>query len=312
MQWHCDVDRRRKAPSFSQFGAPSMNRSASLLSAAVLLAATLLPSPAHAAESYDNCTAFIETLPATISTQGTWCLKADLATSQTSGAAITIATNNVTIDCNDFKIGGLAAGVGTAASGIFASERLNATVRRCNIRGFKYGVQFQNTDNGGHVVEDSRFDANTYAGIAVAGDGSVVRGNAVRDTGGSTLTPGSAFAISTTGSVDVRDNLVSGVAPAPNAGGFAIPYGIYTYGNPDGSISGNTVRGLVTAGAGVARAIYNVSSGRISLVDNRVIGNGGGTGLACTNATARAKGNAISGFLTDMLSCGDAGGNDFN
>ncbi|HEY0661023.1 MAG TPA: hypothetical protein VGD21_06870 [Lysobacter sp.] len=64
--------------------------------------------PVQAAESYDNCTGFIETLPATISTQGTWCLKHDVGTAITEGNAVTIAANNVTLDCNDFKIGGLA------------------------------------------------------------------------------------------------------------------------------------------------------------------------------------------------------------
>ena len=38
------------------------------------------------------------------------------------GAAITIATNNVTIDCNGFKLGGLSAGPSTFANGIQASE----------------------------------------------------------------------------------------------------------------------------------------------------------------------------------------------
>lgn len=114
----------------------------------------LLPSPATAAESYDNCTGFIDSVPATLSTQGTWCLRKDLSTAISSGAAITIATNNVTINCNDFKLGGLAAGVGTQAKGILASDRLNTTVRRCNVRGFLYGVSMEGA-GGGHVIEDN-------------------------------------------------------------------------------------------------------------------------------------------------------------
>ena len=282
----------------------------SLLLATGLLAAAMVPSAALAAQSYDNCTGFIDSLPATITTQGTWCLRHDLAIALTTGAAIVVATNNVTLDCNDFKVGGLAAGPGTKAVGIQAQERLNVTVRHCNVRGFYNGVQLQNTADGGHLLEDNRFDANTYIGISVAGDGSVLRGNAVRDTGGSTATLGSAFGIVANGSVDLRDNTVSGVVPTPNASGVAIAYGIYTYQNLDASISGNTVRNLVSAGAGVGRGIYNVASGRLSLVDNRVVGGGNGTGLSCTNANGRAKRNAVSGFTTAVLSCGDAGGND--
>src|SRR5690606_9034000 len=82
---------------------------------AVLLLAGLLaiPSPARAAESYDSCAGYIDSLPATISQQGVWCLRKNLSTNISTGHAITIAANNVTIDCNDFKIGGLAAGNGS-------------------------------------------------------------------------------------------------------------------------------------------------------------------------------------------------------
>ncbi len=86
-----------------------------LAAAAGLLLGGLTLQPAHAAESYDNCTGFIDSVPATITTQGTWCLRKNLATNITTGNAITIATNNVTIDCNDFKIGGLAAGSASRA-----------------------------------------------------------------------------------------------------------------------------------------------------------------------------------------------------
>ena len=65
-----------------------------------------------------------------------WCLRHDLSTSIVSGQAIDIQANNVAIDCNDFKIGGLAAGNGSMAVGIHALTRQNATVRHCNIRGF--------------------------------------------------------------------------------------------------------------------------------------------------------------------------------
>ena len=51
-----------------------------------------------------NCTA-IATLPCTISTQGVYCLGGHVGTSITSGNAIEIATNNVVLDLNGFKIG---------------------------------------------------------------------------------------------------------------------------------------------------------------------------------------------------------------
>ena len=55
-------------------------------------------SSAFAAESYDSCNGFIDTVPKVITTQGTWCLRHDVATSQTPIIAIDIQPSNVTID----------------------------------------------------------------------------------------------------------------------------------------------------------------------------------------------------------------------
>jgi len=282
------------------------------LTATGLLLAGLIAAPMIVrAETYNTCAGFIDTLPAVISTQGTWCLRHDLSTAITDGNAITIATNNVTIDCNDFKLGGLAAGVGTTAVGIRATDRLNATVRHCNIRGFLYGVRFSGSSGGGHVVEDNRFDGNTFVGLYVAGDGSEVRHNKVRDTGGSSVAAASARGIYTAYAVDVLDNTVSGVLPGGDGSGNGSAYGIYTNLNPNGSVSGNRVRGLVKVGTGAARAIYNDSSGRISLRGNDVSGDGsaGSIGLRCPNNNGSARDNTISGFATAISSCTDSGGN---
>src|SRR5690606_34496442 len=117
-----------------------------------------------------------DSLPAVITAQGTWCLRKDLSTSMTSGNAIEIATNNVTLDCNDFKIGGLAAGPATRAVGIHVSERANATVRHCNVRGFSTGALMSGS---GHLVEDNTFDSNTTNGIHAFGRDSVIRNNQI-------------------------------------------------------------------------------------------------------------------------------------
>ena len=276
---------------------------------AIALLVPALPLPARAAQSYDNCTGFIDSLPATITTQGTWCLRQDLSTSVISGHAITIATNNVTIDCNDFKLGGLAAGAGTLAVGIYAENRLNLTVRHCNIRGFRYGLV---AAGGGHLVERNGFDANTYIAINIeAAPGSTIRGNRVIDTGGSTSVAGSAYGIYVTGGVDVLDNTVNGVAATPS-GGNSWAYGIRTNSNGEGSVSGNRVRGLAASGTGTIYGIYNANSARLVVRDNDVQGNGvaGSGGLHCSTSNSRAKDNIVNGFATGISGCGDAGGND--
>src|SRR5205823_10248096 len=97
--------------------------------------------PAAAAESYDSCFGFVDALPATITTQGTWCLRQNLDTSATSGNVIEIQNNNVTIDCNGFRLRGSGGGASTTAVGILASGRVNITIRHCTIRGFQIGIQ---------------------------------------------------------------------------------------------------------------------------------------------------------------------------
>jgi hypothetical protein len=277
-----------------------------------LLLAILLSAPfaAQAAESYDNCTGTISALPAVIATQGTWCLKGDLSTNITSGSAISINTNNVTIDCNNFKLGGLAAGAGTSTYGISASTRLNATVRHCNIRGFYVGVFLFGVGGGGHAVEDNRFDNNTRISIFVQGDGSVVQRNRVFDTGGSSLTgTPNIYGIATQYSVDVLDYTVSGVTATTGAGGYA--FGIAPDSNLDGRVIGNGVRGLLKDGAGHAYGIYNSNSGRISIRDNDIVGDGAvdSTGVLCATATGSARDNVISSFGTAIDTCLDSGGN---
>ena len=126
------------------------------------------PGTARAAASVDSCTGYVPSLPATITTHGTWCLAKDLSTGITSGAAITVTTNNVTIDCGGYKIGGLPAGPGTGTTGIQALGRQNTTVRDCAVRGFLRGISLE---GNGQVVVGNRVrevvaDGNLAIGIA--------------------------------------------------------------------------------------------------------------------------------------------------
>jgi nitrous oxidase accessory protein NosD len=285
----------------------------SIVSAFMALTATffigLVPATPVQAETFNTCAGFITSLPFTITTQGIWCLKADLTTAITSGNAITVAANNVTIDCNDFKLGGLAAGASTQTNGIYADTRDNLTIRRCNIRGFFYGTFL--TIGSGHLIEDNRFDSNTFVGIDVTSNRSIIRRNLVIATGGSSFSSQS-FGIYSGGSVDVLDNTVNGVTAS---GTNNDAYGIQTFNNPDGRISGNSVRGVVKTGTGIAFGIYNFSSGRITLRNNDVVGDGsaGSTGLICSDAQGRARDNGINGFATGIQGCTSVtSGNDIN
>jgi len=287
---------------------------ATLASVVLLGGLCLLPAmPAQAAQSYDGCKGFIDSVPATISTQGTWCLRRDVSTSQASGQAINITTNNVTIDCNDYKLGGLGAGQGTLTVGINALERSNITVRNCAIRGFLKGVVINNGTGGGHLVENNRFDNNTWLGIDIGGEGSVVRGNRILDTGGTTVigNPIKAVGIYATGNVEVQENLINGVAAASGSNGHAI--GINPGHSAAGTIIGNNVKNIVADGTGWA---YGISlfgtTGRASVENNTLVGTDAANSVAvwCPpgNLVSLA-GNLAMGFAEPHFECAFDDGN---
>lgn len=233
----------------------------------------------------------IQSIPAVISTQGVYCLKKHVSGSLASGNAITVNVNNVTIDCNEFKIGNLSAGAATQAVGISASSRNNVTVRNCGIRGFQTGISLL---NGDYRVEDNRLDNNTSTGIIVTGSGSAVRRNEVVDTGGSTA-PGatSSQGIRAAGGMDIVDNNVSGVLAS---GGNGSAYGIYVEDLDAGYITGNRVRELVPAGLGFRRGIWVDSGARVTLKSNSVVLNGG---LLTGDAGIRCGGLVLNGVAQD-------------
>jgi hypothetical protein len=221
------------------------------------------PQAAHAAQSYDNCNNFIDTLPATISTQGVWCLRHDLSTNITGGNAITISANNVTIDCNDFKLGGLAAGAASQAVGIFADGRQNATLRHCNLRGFYVGIVL--SGGAGHLVEDNRLDNNLFYGMAVWGEHSLVRRNRVFDTGGAAA---GDSAVGISAYADIIDNTIVGVFTDGNT---SVVEGILA-GIHGTQVSGNRIRGLALKGdAGTAYGIELIGSGTQTVSGNRIV-----------------------------------------
>ena len=274
-----------------------------LLAAFVMLAgaaAAFAPGSARA-ETFHTCAGFIDSVPATITSQGVWCLRKDLSTNITSGNAITIATNNVTIDCNDFKVGGLAAGDASMAVGIYAEGRQNATVRNCSVRGFLGGIFING--GAGHLVEDNRLDNNLSAGILSLGDNILVQRNRVFDTGG--FAEGSVFGIRVEG--DVIDNTVAGVY---TTAAYENAYGIDLGGH--GSVArNNTVRGLVSSNKAFG---IDASSGafRGSTIDgNQVVVPAGTSGRGVTGYSdlTFCRNNLIDGFDTAMEYCVDAGGN---
>jgi hypothetical protein len=252
---------------------------------------------AQAAEDYANCTGTIASLPVVIGSSGTWCVQQNLSTAVTSGNVIDIQADNVTINCNDFKVDGSGGGAGTSTRGIFANNRLNVAVRHCQVLGFRDGILLTGTS---HKVEDNRLEGNRCYGIYVYADGSVVQRNRVFNTGGSS-TNCDPVGIAGLGPVDILDNTVAGVAATGGSNQGA--YGITSFVEPGGNIVGNRIRGVVKDGSGHAYGIE--TENRENIRGNDLVGDGsvGSTGLYCFLSTGRARDNVISGFEAAATIC---------
>ena len=285
---------------------------------AVLIVAHGIDATAQAAESYDNCTGFIDSLPATITTQGTWCLRDDLSTAVATGNAITVAANNVTLDCNDFKVGGLAAGAETQTTGIGSLERSNVVVRNCAVRGFSKGVWLRG--GSGHVVEDNRFDGNTWLGISISfADTVSVRRNQVVDTGGNlplTENPfGSATGISISGAhaLVLEHNSIGTVFATDQCECTAVGISVV---DSSGDVRQNQVFNLMPDGSGSARGVQIFANGapevtRVVVRDNVLVNRSAMPGHGIWSggpATAICRNNTVVGFAT-AYDCADDGGN---
>lgn len=275
---------------------------------------------AHPAAAETTICTEITSTPTVITTQGVYCLKKHLTANLSTGAAITVNANNVTIDCNEFKIGDLAAGPQTNAVGISANSRLNVTVRNCGIRGFRAGIELL---NGDYRVENNRLDLNTQIGIRVSGDGSKIRGNEVVDTGGSSVAGLTEFqGIDSGGDVDIIDNTISGVAASGGSNGTA--YGIRTQDMDSGTIRGNRVRNLAADGSGARRGIWNNNGNRNTVEGNTVVMNGGllgadagircGDGLILSGVSRNntVLGAGLVGQLLSFLNCTSVAGDYAN
>ena len=205
--------------------------------ASLLVLVALIFSVTPAQAETVNCTA-ITSLPAVITVQGVYCLTGHLNTAITAGLAIEIQTNNVIIDLNGFKLGGLAAGINTNSIGIYAQTRQNITVKNGTIRGFSSGIFFDGSQ--GHVVENIRADQNTRAGIRVFGNGHIIRNNQVVATGGTTLVSN------------------------------ADAYGIFASTGAGTRVLNNDVIDTFGTGAGIARGIIFVDCIWCLAVNNRI------------------------------------------
>jgi hypothetical protein len=268
------------------------------------LALLVLSLPPPSRGETINCTP-ITSLPATISAQGVYCLTGNLATAITTGDAINITANNVTLDLNGWKVGGQAAGLATGVIGIF-SDAANVTVKNGIVRGFRIGIEL---DGRGAVVEDLLIDQNTFEGITVVGQGAIVRRNQVVDTGGSTAVPNvTVFGIVSQGPGSlIEENLVSGLQGT----GFGGEVGIIIEGANSLARNNFVTDTAKPTGGGTSQGIAVLGGTSVNILSNTVTNMNTCISYASPGAGLYAS-NTVAGCDTNFLD-GTAGqqGNNF-
>jgi nitrous oxidase accessory protein NosD len=274
----------------------------------LVLAALSAPNPVRA-ETLD-CTEIVS-LPAVITSPGVYCLRKDLSTSL-AGAAVKILAHDVTLDCNGYKIGGLAAG-DTADNHAIASPSDRAVIRNCNLRGFRTGLYLT---GAGNLVEHNRIEAMRDTAVYVfggnAGSGSLVRHNRIYDTG-LHYTDGTATAILASGPHHIVDNTIDTVLGADGTDTHV--KGIVVQGVAAGGvIAGNRIRGLAEDGAGFSYGIYVAAGNPVSIRGNTIAAVAANYGIKCdgdpgVDSAVAASNHVLGGFVVPTENCTDGGGN---
>ncbi|MEO8675086.1 MAG: hypothetical protein ABI569_05870, partial [Casimicrobiaceae bacterium] len=247
--------------------------SAARLGAALL---ALLASIGPARAETVDCTP-ITALPMVITVQDVYCLTADISSAAASGNAIDVQTNNVVIDLNGFTLLGQG-GVGTAAVGVHALDRVNVTIKNGTVRGFLKGIFLETSGlSQGHVVDGIRADQNTLVGIQADGTGNVVQYSQVARTGGTTTLGPNADAIgilSTGAGPRLIDNDVIDTAKQGTGSAVGIQF------------QNGTVGGLADT--------------------NRITGADKGIEFVA-GASGKCRGNLIASVASPLIGCTDSG-----
>jgi Right handed beta helix region len=244
--------------------------------------------------------------PRTISYPGHYCLVRSVSTHILTGAAITIAADDVVLDLRGHILDGSAAGPATEAVGIGAVGRSNITIRNGIVRGFLAGIQL--TDQGasrGHVIEGVTADRNTSRGIESEGAGLRIEGNHVRQTGGSTSPLGArayGLLLRAPESV-VLDNEITGTS---GSGSFV--YGILATGSDGSTIEGNRIANRALP-AFYSFGILLPFSFDVLVVNNRITRFSEGVDFS-SNSTGKYRDNLTAGVPLPYAGTGiDAGNN---
>lgn len=202
--------------------------------------------PAVAGECTD-----LASFPATISAPGKYCLAGDVTVNSNSIKAITVNSNDVTVDCQGHTLKNLAASDNGISVGVYLSGRNNVVIRNCRIvGGFTNGIhasQDNNVANKNYYIDikDNYIAGPYHHGIWAWGSAIEITGNRVYDIGGQRNRDGIGIRVGGS-SVGFRlhtvmDNFVAGTNSS-----YRNAFGIYS----DDSLGGIFVRNGVVGSSG--------------------------------------------------------------
>jgi len=156
--------------------------------AASITTFALVAGSAQAGESVCDTMISQADLPYVIGTPGRYCFAGNLNYAATTTQAILIWADNVTLDLRGYQLEGRGAGSATYTPGVSVVERGHVTIRNGTIRGFHYGVIFNDGPrNLNNTIEDLQILDSAYTALYVGwGSSHVIRRVRVDNTGGST------------------------------------------------------------------------------------------------------------------------------
>ncbi|WP_176693207.1 right-handed parallel beta-helix repeat-containing protein [Arenimonas terrae] len=286
-----------------------------LLMTLVLFVPTL-PSAAQA-QSTPSCSV-IESLPATISTGGNYCLAANAEVNITTGAAVTINSNDVTLDCRDFTITNLATSNAGTSSAIRAVNRNNVQIRNCRLMGgFTDGIYMHmllggSTTSFYNRVEDNYIAGPFRYGILAYGSAIEVRGNTIYDVGGQAASPAMGIRVGGSSVSSFKFQVVERNLVAGTNSPFNHAYGIYSDNSIGAMFLNNTISGTYGLAPNYKGYGIRVANGSGVTIRGNIVGGGGRdneVGIQTPSNGGWCYDNQIRTYPTATLGCDASLGN---
>lgn len=216
---------------------------------------SLAAVPALAQDAQPAACQALTSLPATISAPGNYCLTGNHTTAITSGNLITIAANDVTLDCQDHTLRSTATNNNASSSAVYALDRNNLMIKNCRIiGGFTNGINVRQNltvpNKSYYTVIMRNFVAGPFwQGIVAYGSGIEVRENRVYDIGGQLNNYAIGIRVGGSSASAYRFQMVEGNLVAGTNSPNKLAYGIFSDRSIGAIFHDNVITGTTASSA---------------------------------------------------------------